>query len=175
MGKFRKNILLRSGIVFMAVAVLITGFHGGIAGSSVSAASDVAKMENKSAPDTAGLFYSNTICVYENTVYAIEAGNLTKKTADENDTVETEILVKGLSGAKSLNITEDAFYTVIGNEVLRIGKASFDRKSIYVSENTIKLLIISPSGDFYTLENGAIYKNGSKDFTYVALLRYFFS
>ena len=25
MGKFRKNILLRSGIVFMAVAVLITG------------------------------------------------------------------------------------------------------------------------------------------------------
>ena len=166
MGKFRKNILLRSGIVFMAVAVLITGFHGGIAGSSVSAASDVAKMENKSAPDTAGLFYSNTICVYENTVYAIEAGNLTKKTADENDTVETEILVKGLSGAKSLNITEDAFYTVIGNEVLRIGKASFDRKSIYVSENTIKLLIISPSGDFYTLENGAIYKNGSKDFTY---------
>lgn len=166
MRKLGKSKLLRIGMVFMAAAVFLTGFQGGIAGGSVSAASVEGQKESKNAPDTAGLFYSNTFCVYDQTVYAIEAGCLTRKTVDENDTVDTEILAGDLSGAKSLNITEDAFYAAVGNTIVRIGKTSLERTTAYTSDREIKLFILSPAGDFYTLENGSVYKNGSKDFTY---------
>ncbi|MFR1518429.1 MAG: dockerin type I domain-containing protein [Clostridia bacterium] len=157
----------------MAAAVLFTGFQGGITGRSVSAAHQEAQREATNAPDTAGLFYSNTICVYKGIVYAIEAGNLTRKTADENDTVATQILTDGLAGAKSLNITEDAFYAASGNQILRIDKASLEKTTAYASENEIKLFLLSPAGDFYTLENGSIYKNGKEDFTYEKAINLF--
>lgn len=107
-------------MLFIAAAVLLTGFQSGFPGGTASAAAGETEKKSKGAPDTAGLFYSNTICVYEETVYAIEAGNLTKKTADENDAVYTEILTDGLAGAKFLNVTEQAFYAVQGREIVRI-------------------------------------------------------
>ncbi len=173
MRSLRKSRWLRIRMLFIAAAVLLTGFQSGFSGGTTSAAAGETEKKSKGAPDTAGLFYSNTICVYEETVYAIEAGNLTKKTVDENDAVYTEILTDGLAGAKFLNVTENAFYAVQGREIVRIDKASLTRSAAYVSENEIGLFLISPAGDFYTLENGAIYKNGGRDFTFEEEIRLF--
>lgn len=166
MGKLRNRKLFKIGMVFVAAAVLLAGYPGGAGKQNVYAAPEETAAKKTGAPDTAGLFYSNTISVYDNTVYAIEAGNLVRKTVNEDDSINTEILAENLADAKYLNITADSFYVVMDQEIVRIDRKTMVKTVNYQSENQIQLFILSPAGDFYTLENGEIYKNYKKDFTY---------
>ncbi len=126
-----------------------------------------------SVPDTAELFYSPTVCVYDGTVYAAENGNFTRKTADDDGNVTTEILAPETGDLRYINASEKAFLAVCGNRILRIDSESYEISEAYVSQRSIGLFIMTDSGDLYTLEDGEIYKNGVKDFGYEESIDYY--